>query len=61
VEDLKAKGYTSFSPPPRPTGPDVAWDQFNDCRILVMYILPFLPSRWADKFALRVDVLAEKP
>lgn len=61
VEDLKAKGYTSFAPAPKPPNSDWAWDQFADCRILVVYLSPFELSEHADRFVCRVDVIAEKP
>ena len=58
IESLKTRGYVSFMPAERPSSPDVIWDEFAGCRILVQYIAPGLPSQWADKFAVRVDTLA---
>lgn len=61
IELLKSKGYAKFFAPPKPNdNDDWIWDEFAHCRILIKYIMPHLPSRWAGMFALRVDTMAAK-
>jgi len=53
VESLKAKGFTCFEPPPKPSSTkEFVWDEFADCRIVIRYLIN------TDKFRLYVDVLA---
>lgn len=58
ISDLESKGYGAFSVPPMPPTGD--GEVFLNCRILVQYVLPWLPSPYADQFAVRVDTLVEQ-
>jgi hypothetical protein len=58
---LTDRGYTSFTAPSMPGSIDVMGYANGSYRALWQYILPWLPSRWADKFVVRVDTLAEQP
>ncbi len=58
IEDLTERGYGDFQAPLRPLDGRIIWDVFAHCRILIVYVTPEAYSSDADKFALRVDVLA---
>jgi len=62
IEALKAEGFTRFAPPTRPASdyPDSAWDEFADCRVVVAWIEPGMPTQYAGLYAVRVDTLARR-
>ncbi len=58
LDALKEAGYSDFCPPERPKDPDVIWDEFANCRILIQWIPDWSPNPLRGKFAARADTLA---
>ena len=59
IAELRSKGFSDFVPPEMPATMLQREHGINisDCRVLVRWIPDWLPSRWAGKFAVRVDTL----
>ncbi len=57
-QDVIAKGYRELQPPMRPKEPDLIWDVFAHCRILIRWIPEGAYSADAGRYQLRVDTTA---
>jgi hypothetical protein len=59
IQELERRGYTGFTPPPRPALAEI-WDEFANCRIIIQYLLGFGPLHLQDKFVVQLDTLCFK-
>jgi hypothetical protein len=60
--NLRAHGYVTFTAPEMPLSEPDSWrgETVDGCRCLTKFILPWLPSPYANQFATRVDTIATK-